>query len=147
MQLALRQPTRRTLKERPSRRSQVPDGSGLPVGSGTAVEGAGLYAQHCQACHGVEGQGGVNDVLSGGHSTLASSTPVKTVGSYWPYATTLFDYIRRAMPYTQPGALSSGQTYALTDYVLYVNGVITANKVIDHTSLAGIIMPNRDGFV
>ena len=125
----------------------LPDGSGLPVGGGTAVEGAALYTQHCQACHGVEGQGGINDVLSGGHGTLASGTPVKTVGSYWPYATTLFDYIRRAMSYAQPGKLSSDQTYALTAYVLFVNEIIPATQVVDQTSLAEIVMPNRDGFV
>jgi S-disulfanyl-L-cysteine oxidoreductase SoxD len=125
----------------------LPDGSGLPVGSGTAVEGAALYTQHCQACHGLEGQAGINEALSGGHGTLASSTPVKTVGSYWPYATTLFDYIRRAMPYAQPGKLTDDQTYALTAYVLFVNNVIPSTQVVDQTSLAGIVMPNRDGFV
>src|SRR5690606_13503730 len=82
-----------------------PDGENLPAGSGTVAQGQALYTTHCLACHGANAEGGTNDRLVGGHDTLNTASPVKTVGSYWPYATTLFDYIRRAMPYTTPGTL------------------------------------------
>jgi mono/diheme cytochrome c family protein len=125
----------------------LPDGEGLPAGSGTAAEGEALYRQHCLACHGAAGEGGANDRLAGGIGSIAGDRPVKTVGSYWPYATTLFDYIRRAMPYQAPGSLSADQVYAVTAYVLRLNGIVPADARLDAKSLTGIEMPNREGFV
>jgi len=124
----------------------MPDGTGLPEGSGSAVQGAALYQQHCLACHGDKGVGGSNDRLAGGHASLDTNRPVKTVGSYWPYATTIFDFIRRAMPYTAPGSLSNNQIYALTAYLLYINDIIAEQTVLDAKSLPEVDMPNRDNF-
>ncbi len=125
----------------------MPDGTGLPTGSGSVTQGMELYAQQCLACHGDEGEGGLNDRLAGGHGSLASHAPVKTIGSFWPYATTLFDYIRRAMPYTQPGSLSSDEIYSLTAYLLYINNVVDDKTVMDAQTLPEVVMPNRDNFV
>lgn len=124
-----------------------PDGSGLPPGSGTPAQGALVYRQKCQACHGESGAGGPNDRLVGGQGTLAGSSPVRTIGSYWPYATTLFDYIRRAMPYPQPQSLSDAEVYALSAYLLHLNGLIGAEEVMDATTLPQVRMPNRDQFI
>lgn len=123
-----------------------PDGDGLPEGSGTAAAGAEIYAMKCLACHGAEGAGQPNDRLAGGHGSLTEVAPVRTIGSYWPYATTVFDYIRRAMPYTQPQSLSNDEVYALTAYLLQVNGIIEDDEVMDARSLPRVEMPNRDGF-
>lgn len=123
------------------------DGSGLPAGGGNAADGGELYRQHCMACHGEDGSGGINDDLVGGRGSLKTKTPVQTVGSYWPYATTLFDYIRRAMPYPSPGILTNDEIYAVTAYVLYLNDIIESHDVVDARTLAGIEMPNRDNFV
>jgi len=123
-----------------------PDGKGLPEGSGTAARGKEIYRENCEVCHGPSGQGGIKDRLVGGQGTLASEKPLKTVGSYWPYATTLFDYIRRAMPYTAPGSLSSDDAYAVVAYILNLNGLLD-NAKLDKESLPRIKMPNRDGFV
>jgi hypothetical protein len=125
----------------------LPNGDGLPPGSGDARGGFELYKAHCLACHGVEGQEGINDRLAGGHGSLAGSAPVKTVGSYWPYATTVFDYLRRAMPYTAPGSLSADDVYALTAYLLFINGVIDEDAPMDATALPHVKMPNADNFV
>ena len=124
-----------------------PDGAGLPPGSGTAREGAAIYAQKCIACHGAEGAGQPNDRLAGGHGTIAAAAPVKTIGSYWPYATTLFDYIRRAMPIVEPQSLSNDDVYALTAYLLYLNDVIDEDDELSARTLPAIVMPNRDNFV
>ena len=124
-----------------------PDGKGLPEGSGTVAEGKHLFEDNCAACHGENGQGGIKDRLVGGQGTLMSDKPVKTVGSYWPYATTLFDYIQRAMPYPSPGSLSADETYALTAYLLNLNGIVAADGKLDEASLPKVKMPNRDGFV
>ena len=123
-----------------------PDGAGLPPGSGTATQGAEVYKTKCIACHGPEGANGVNDRLAGGQGTLKSATPVKTIGSYWPYATTVFDYVRRAMPYPAPHSLSDGEVYAVTAYLLHLNGIIGADDAMDATSLPKVKMPNRGGF-
>jgi S-disulfanyl-L-cysteine oxidoreductase SoxD len=123
-----------------------PDGAGLPPGSGTPKQGAEVYATKCMACHGPEGANGVNDRLVGGRGTLTSATPVKTIGSYWPYATTVFDYVRRAMPYPAPHSLSDADAYAVTAYLLHLNGIIGADDVMDATSLPKVKMPNRGGF-
>ncbi len=125
----------------------LPDGSGLPAGSGSVEEGARVYAMHCLACHGDGGQGGPNDRLAGGHGSIDSDAPVKTLGSYWPYATTVFDYVRRAMPYQAPGSLSADEVYGLTAYLLYVNGIVEEGERLDADTLAEVDMPNRDNFV
>jgi cytochrome c len=125
----------------------MPDGTGLPPGSGTVAEGAAVFRQKCIACHGPEGQNGINDRLAGGHGTLSSDRPVKTIGSYWPYATTIFDYIRRAMPFTAPMSLTNDEVYALTAYLLSINGIIDDDVVIDAQSLPGVEMPNAGNFI
>lgn len=124
-----------------------PDGKGLPPGSGTAARGKEVFAENCAVCHGDNGVGGIKDRLAGGQGTLASDAPVKTVGSYWPYATTLFDYIHRAMPYQAPGSLSNDDTYAVAAYILSLNDILPTDATLDRDSLPKIKMPNRDGFV
>ncbi len=124
-----------------------PDGKELPPGRGTAVEGRAIYMQRCLACHGPTGQEGPFDRLAGGQGSLATDRPIKTVGSYWPYATTLFDYIRRAMPFDRPNSLTDAEVYAVTAYVLFLNGLVREDEVIDAHSLPQVRMPNRDGFV
>jgi S-disulfanyl-L-cysteine oxidoreductase SoxD len=125
-----------------------PDGAGLPPGQGSVAQGADLYARACAACHGAHGEGSkAYPRLVGGIGTLATPTPVQTVGSYWPYATTLFDYIRRAMPFNAPQSLTPDEVYAVSAYVLHMNGLVGAEAVLDATSLPQVAMPNRDGFV
>src|SRR6266850_1559445 len=124
-----------------------PSGAGLPKGSGTARQGLPVYEQKCLACHGAKGVGKPADVLVGGVGSLASKTPLRTVGSYWPYATTLFDYVRRAMPITNPLSLSDDEVYAVSAYVLYLNGIVGENEQMDARSLPQVKMPNRDGFI
>jgi mono/diheme cytochrome c family protein len=123
------------------------DGSGLPPGSGTVGHGREVYEQQCAACHGDKGQGDVGDRLVGGQGTLATAKPVRTVGSYWPYAPTLFDYIRRAMPQNAPQSLSNEDVYAVSAYILNLNGLLPADATLDAKSLAAIKMPNRSMFV
>ena len=123
------------------------DGSGLPAGQGNVADGGTLYTQHCLVCHGDKGENGISDRLVGGHGTLTTGVPVKTLGSYWPYATTVYDYIRRAMPYQTPGSLSANEVYSLTAYLLYLNGIVQPDTVLDAGSLVEIKMPNREGFV
>jgi len=125
----------------------TPDGTGLPPGRGSVAQGRDLYTNNCAGCHGPGGQGGIKDRLAGGVGSLATATPVKTVGSYWPYATTLYDYIRRAMPYQAPGSLTNDEYYALAAYLLNVNGIVPADATLDRESLPKVQMPNRDGFV
>ncbi|MDR5815710.1 MULTISPECIES: cytochrome c [unclassified Caballeronia] len=125
----------------------APDGHGLPAGSGDVATGARIFATKCAACHGAKGEGVLGDQLVGGRGTLASAKPVRTVGSYWPYATTLFDYIRRAMPYNAPQSLSADEVYALSAWILNQNGIVPDDARLDAHSLAAIRMPNRDGFV
>jgi cytochrome c len=125
----------------------MPNGEGLPDGSGTAAEGAKVYQDNCLACHGAGGKDGLNDVLVGGHGSLTTDRPQKTVGSYWPYATTLFDFVRRAMPYQAPGSLSDDDVYAVTAYILYLNDVVDENDQLDADTLPDVHMPNRDNFV
>lgn len=123
-----------------------PDGENLPAGSGSVAAGKQIYEQQCIACHGPTGQEGPMDRLAGGQGSLNTPKPVKTVGSYWPYATTLFDYIHRAMPFIAPQSLSADEVYAVTAYVLNLNGIVPDDAVLDKESLAAIRMPNRDGF-
>ena len=125
-----------------------PDGSGLPNGRATAREGRLVYGEHCAACHGEMGRGNDNfPALAGGVGSLSGGTPLLTVGSYWPYATTLWDYTRRAMPYPRPGSLTPQEVYAVTAYVLYLNGIVEEDFVLDERTLPRVRMPNRDGFV
>ena len=126
----------------------LPSGAGLPPGSGTVAQGEAVYAAKCQACHGEKGAGQPNDRLVGGQGTIRAGTaPVKTVGSYWPYATTLFDYVRRAMPWTNPKSLTNDEVYAVSAYLLNLNGIIGANDTMNAQTLAKVSMPNRDGFI
>jgi cytochrome c5 len=127
--------------------SIAPDGVGLPAGRGTSAQGALVYEAKCQTCHGAKGVGQPNDRLVGGQGTLASQAPVRTIGSYWPYATTLFDYVRRAMPYTQSQSLTSDEVYALTAYLLHQNGVIAETDEMNAQTLPNVRMPNRDNFI
>lgn len=125
-----------------------PDGAGLPPGSGTASQGQVVYAAKCQTCHGEKGAGGPNDALVGGMGSLAAGkAPVKTVGSYWPYATTLFDYIRRAMPFPETKSLTNDEIYAVSAYILNLNGIVGTDEVLDAKSLPKVKMPNQDGFI
>ena len=124
-----------------------PSGAGLPAGRGSAEGGKAVYAAQCARCHGATGREGPEDVLVGGIGSLASAQPLKTVGSFWPYATTLWDYINRAMPFDRPGVLPPDDVYAVTAYVLQLNGIVSATDVLDATSLPRVRMPNRDGFV
>jgi S-disulfanyl-L-cysteine oxidoreductase SoxD len=127
--------------------SILPDGSNLPPGNGSVSEGAAIYSEKCQMCHSAEGKGQPADRLTGGIGSLASQQPIKTVASYWPYATTLFDYIRRAMPVTHPHSLNDHEVYALVAYILSIDGIVKADAVLDAKSLPKIKMPNRDGFI
>jgi S-disulfanyl-L-cysteine oxidoreductase SoxD len=124
-----------------------PDGRGLPAGSGSVSAGAVVYAKSCQVCHGAQGAGKPQDQLTGGLGTLASGKPVKTPASYWPAATTLFDYIRRAMPITSPQSLTNDEVYAVTAYILSIDGIVPSDVVLDAKSLPRVKMPNKDGFV
>ncbi len=124
-----------------------PTGDKLPPGSGSVSRGQQIYAESCAVCHGTQGQGGPMDRLVGGAGTLNAAKPVKTVGSYWPYATTVFDYIRRAMPFTSPGTLTDDQVYAVTGYVLYLNRIVAHNAVMNAKSLAAVKMPNEPNFL
>jgi cytochrome c len=128
-----------------------PDGRGLPPGSGNAAKGAQIYAGACAACHGdklegnpAKGIGG--DKLLGGRGSLASKAPVKTVESYWPYATTLFDYVKRAMPFNAPGSMSDDDVYSVVAYILSEAKIIQPNETMDAKSLPKVAMPNKDGF-
>ena len=123
-----------------------PDGQGLPPGRGSARDGAQIYATTCAACHGAKGEKPGIGPLVGGFGTLKSAKPVKTIGSYWPYATTLFDYIRRAMPFNAPESLTSDQVYAVTAYLLSLNKIVPDDAVLDAKSLPQVKLPNRDGF-
>jgi cytochrome c len=127
--------------------SVQPDGAGLPPGSGTADEGEQIYAVKCIACHGEKGVGQPNDPLVGGQGTLTELAQVRTIGSFWPYASTVFDYIRRAMPFQAPHSLTNDEVYALTAYLLALNGIIDEADEMNARTLARVRMPNRDGFI
>src|SRR5580765_3917406 len=128
--------------------SIAPDGKGLPQGSGTPAQGAVVYAQKCAACHGANGEGGVSPRLFGGIGTLkAPQQPVQTVGSYWPYATMVFDFVRRAMPWDKPKSLTNDEVYASVAYVLSLNGLMKDGEVLNKDTILKVQMPNRDGFI
>ena len=124
-----------------------PDGQGLPPGSGTAALGHAVFAARCAGCHGATGEDPTYSRLVGGQGTLATDQPIQTIGSFWPYAPTLWRYIRRAQPFDHPGSLTPDQVYAVTAYLLHRNGLIGAQEVMDATTLPRVQMPNRDGFV
>lgn len=122
-------------------------GSNLPPGSGSINHGRAVFDQQCAACHGEKGEGGIGEQLVGGQGTLATAKPVRTVGSHWPYAPTLFDYIRRAMPQNAPQSLSNEDVYAVSAYILYLNGLLPGEATLDAKTLSAIKMPNRNMFV
>ncbi len=124
-----------------------PSGEGLPAGRGTTKDGAKIFAAKCAGCHGSTGKEGPAPRLVGGIGSLASTNPVKTVGSYWPYATTLFDYVRRAMPFNAPQSLTNDEVYALSAWILAENGIVKKDAVMDATTLPAVVMPNRNGFM
>ena len=124
----------------------LPNGLGLPVGEGSVSTGKAVYLRECMACHGEEGKGGLNNRLAGGVGSIQSASPDVTVGSYWPEATTLFDYIRRAMPYTDSGRLTVDETYAVTAYVLFLSGILESDAALDQENIADVAMPNKAGF-
>lgn len=127
--------------------SILPDGTGLPPGSGTPAQGAEIFAQRCAACHGDNAKGGVNAALVGGGPLSAGIDANKTIANFWEYSTTLYDYIRRAMPWPTPRTLSDEETYAITAYILSLNNLIGPGDAMDAQSLPKVRMPNRDGFV
>ncbi len=125
----------------------VPNGEGLPPGKGTVKQGAQVFATKCAACHGATGTEGPKDRLVGGQNTLTTAKPARTIGSYWPYATTLYDYIHRAMPFNAPQSLTSDETYSVIAWLLFQNQVIAEDAVIDAQTLPKVQMPNRNGFI
>jgi cytochrome c len=125
----------------------MPDGRGLPPGGATAEAGKVVYATRCAACHGRSGKEGPDDVLAGGRESLKTARPLRTLGSYWPYATTVWDYINRTMPFGRPRSLPADDVYAVTAYLLFLNGIIEEREIVSQTTLPRIRMPNRDGFV
>jgi len=124
-----------------------PTGEGLPAGQGTVKQGAQVFAAKCAMCHGPTGTEGPKDKLVGGRNTLASPKPVRTVGSYWPYAPTLYDYINRAMPFNVPGSLTPEEIYSVIAWLLFKNEIVPEDAVMDAKSLPQVQMPNRDGFI
>jgi S-disulfanyl-L-cysteine oxidoreductase SoxD len=124
-----------------------PTGANLPPGVGSVSRGREVFDAQCAACHGAKGEGGLGDRLVGGQGTIATAKPIKTVGSFWPYAPTLFDYIRRAMPQNAPQSLSNDEVYAVSAYILNLNGLLPADATLDAKSLPAIKMPNRSMFV
>ena len=123
-----------------------PNGEGLPTGKGTATYGKKVYQKYCLSCHGKEGAGDSADELAGAKHGLKDNPPDKTIGTYWPYATTIFDFTRRSMPLNNPNVLNNNQLYAVTAYLLYLNGIIEENDIMNAESLPKVKMPNRDGF-
>ena len=123
-----------------------PDGKGLPPGSGTMAQGAPIYAQKCAHCHGEQGKGAISAALVGAPPIKSIDAP-KTIANFWPYATTVFDYIRRAMPWTEPRSLTNDEVYALTAYILALNKIIGEQEVMNAQTLPKVKMPNRDGFI
>jgi S-disulfanyl-L-cysteine oxidoreductase SoxD len=125
----------------------LPDGTGLPPGSGTATQGAPIYAQKCALCHGVNAEGGIAGALKGGAPLTNGIDTVKTIANFWPVPTTLFDYTRRAMPWTAPRTLTDHEVYALTAYIFAINGIIDEDEEMNAQTLPEVQMPNRDGFI
>ncbi|MEE8350109.1 MAG: cytochrome c [Acidobacteriota bacterium] len=125
-----------------------PEGKELPPGEGTALAGREVFSLRCSECHGTEGQGAdKGDALVGGQGSLTRPRPAKTIGSYWPYATTIWDYVNRAMPFDRPGTLTRDQVYSVVAYLLYLNGIIGEEDVMNAATLPEVHMPNREAFV
>lgn len=124
-----------------------PNGSGFPEGSGTAAEGRAVFNQRCAACHGMNGEGTSGNTVIVGGDINSEGPPLRTVGSYWPHASTLFDFIRRAMPADAPKSLTNEEVYQVTAYVLYMNGIVGETALLDRESLMSVVMPNADGFI
>jgi cytochrome c len=127
--------------------SIMPDGAGLPPGSGTPAQGSRIYAEKCATCHGLNGKGGVAAALIGGGRLTSGIDTTKTIANFWPYATTLFDFTRRAMPWPQPRTLTNDEVYAVTAYILALNKLIGENDEMNASTLPKVQMPNRDGFI
>lgn len=128
--------------------SVMPDGTGLPPGSGTAAQGQKIFAEKCSACHGDNGKGGpAGGPLAGGAPLTNGIDTPKTLGNFWGYSTTLFDFIRRAMPFNEPRTLAPDEVYALSAYLLSLNKIIGENDTMDAQSLPKVKMPNRDNFI
>ena len=153
---ALAEPTRAPALGKPAAPEDVaawdisvfPDGEGLPAGKGGVKEGEAIYQSQCIACHGENGLGtAYGDQLAGAQMALTSDYPEKTIGSYWPYATTVFDMVRRSMPMTAPGSLTNNEVYAVTAYLLYLNNLVEKDAVMDKAALPKVKMPNEDGFI
>ena len=125
----------------------MPDGSGLPPGSGTPEQGARIFAAKCAVCHGENAKGGTNAALVGGAPLTTGIDTPKTIANFWPYATTLFDFTRRAMPWQQPRSLTDDEVYALTAYILSLNKIVGPNDVMNAQTLPKVRMPNREGFI
>ena len=123
------------------------DGVALPPGSGSAADGEAVYRAKCQSCHGAEGEGLSGATVLVGGSMQSEGPPLRTVGSYWPHATTVFDFIRRAMPANAPKSLTDTEVYQATAYVLFINEIISRDMILNRQNLPDISMPNRDGFI
>ncbi len=124
-----------------------PGSDNLPAGSGSVLQGATVYAEKCVVCHGINGEDGPQLRLSGGMGTIETDNPIKTVSSYWPHATTIFDYVRRAMPINEPQSLSNDEVYAVTAYLLSIDGIVDDDAVMNAETLPQVEMPNREGFI
>ena len=127
--------------------SILPDGTGLPAGSGTPADGARIFAAKCSVCHGENGKGGLAAAIAGGGPLTSGIETTKTIANFWPYATTLFDFTRRAMPWPRPRTLTNDEVYALTAYMLSLNKIVGDNDVMNAQTLPKVRMPNRDGFI
>jgi cytochrome c len=127
--------------------SILPDGTGLPPGSGTPADGARIFAAKCSVCHGENGKGGLAAAIAGGGPLTSAIETTKTIANFWPYATTLFDFTRRAMPWPRPRTLTNDEVYALTAYMLSLNKIVGDNDVMNAQTLPTVRMPNRDGFI
>ena len=127
--------------------SILPDGTGLPAGSGTPADGARIFAAKCSVCHGENGKGGLAAAIAGGGPLTGGIETTKTIANFWPYATTLFDFTRRAMPWPRPRTLTNDEVYALTAYMLSLNKIVGDNDVMNAQTLPKVRMPNRDGFI
>jgi mono/diheme cytochrome c family protein len=124
-----------------------PNGEGLPAGTGNALQGEQVFRARCQSCHGADGEGLSGATRLVGGSMQSEGPPLRTVGSYWPHATTVYDFIRRAMPADAPKSLSDIEVYQVTAYVLFLNGIVERDQILNRENLADIVMPNADGFV
>ena len=124
-----------------------PSGTGFPAGSGTAQQGRTIFENRCAVCHGSKGEGNSDATVLVGGNMQSAATPLRTVGSYWPYASTVFDFIRRAMPANAPKSLTDEETYQVAAYVLYLNGLVAEDEIMNAQTLPQVRMPNAEGFI